>query len=815
MKRAECSIGWRSRSKVRLCAFFFIFVLAAQMSSQTAVEARQGALEVTSDLGRKPYGLPGDEKVIEARRSLALDPGSQIVSSSVGKPVSHQSKAIAESSDYPSIVADGSTDTCISFQAFIDAHPGQTLLVRKVAGAKQGGGSASTIDYYSSCTLHLKFNGTILEGNVNELWQGSPVFLFAAGVTGFQIDPSCMGCGIRDVEVAGGGKPYGTRLACYNSSNSLVYPFTGSADGIVVYGGEPLLERTATECFNRDGIHIDGTNVSIGGFIGQPDDWKIYGGMGSQNQHDNLYIHGADSNAGIEQGFQAYGAGGWGFQDDAQLGNTHIGSFTTSNGRDAGIMAKATSPLSSISCSSYTCTVVTSSPVAGIQNGIWIVIAGTKNYNGVYYVTGYTDTQHFSFTWVASNRARETSGTVGVDGSTHMFANAIRSVSDASCTNGQATLYSQSAQFGVNTQVGAKISLAGAGSSGALLTTTISAVTNEYTAQLATKCLTAVRAAQASYTGGISHGPYMSNTTAVANTWITPYMESDQNAADMAYGNYIYGGNMAINWGYGLPIEFGANGTIYAQHWNQFAPSDLAQAYSTINCGKTRNVPCNIFIQNYNGSESWSLSAPFNIANEIQIKDYSSKGIVPFDAIHGGTTDIAASTNVTLNPGSGYQVKTAAQIASSLATGTAPFSIVSTTNVPNLNASSLNGATFAAPGEIGRTTPASVMATTYNTATNCSVNSASPAICGSATSGAVVIPAKTTSYTINTSAVTSHSRIQLTWLTFASDLPSSPTCVAPSGTSEPTISAVSPGISFTISMTGTNGQTCPMFTVMN
>ncbi len=40
-------------------------------------------------------------------------------------------------------------------------------------------------------------------------------------------------------------------------------------------------------------------------------------------------------------------------------------------------------------------------------------------------------------------------------------------------------------------------------------------------------------------------------------------------------------------------------------------------------------------------------------------------------------------------------------ITSTLATGTAPFTVASTTNVANLNASSLNGATFAAPGAIG------------------------------------------------------------------------------------------------------------------
>ena len=42
---------------------------------------------------------------------------------------------------------------------------------------------------------------------------------------------------------------------------------------------------------------------------------------------------------------------------------------------------------------------------------------------------------------------------------------------------------------------------------------------------------------------------------------------------------------------------------------------------------------------------------------------------------------------------------------STVTTGTAPFTVSSTTNIPNLNASSLNGATFASPGSIGSGTP--------------------------------------------------------------------------------------------------------------
>nr|MBP9061038.1 hypothetical protein [Rhodoferax sp.] len=50
-------------------------------------------------------------------------------------------------------------------------------------------------------------------------------------------------------------------------------------------------------------------------------------------------------------------------------------------------------------------------------------------------------------------------------------------------------------------------------------------------------------------------------------------------------------------------------------------------------------------------------------------------------------------------------VSVTTQFTSSVATGTPPLVVASTTNVANLNASSLGGATFAAPGPIGSGTP--------------------------------------------------------------------------------------------------------------
>ena len=69
-------------------------------------------------------------------------------------------------------------------------------------------------------------------------------------------------------------------------------------------------------------------------------------------------------------------------------------------------------------------------------------------------------------------------------------------------------------------------------------------------------------------------------------------------------------------------------------------------------------------------------------------------------------------------------IRTTAQLISTVATGTAPLAVSSTTNVANLNASSLSGATFANPGAIGGGTPAAGTFTTLNSTTLVATGSA-------------------------------------------------------------------------------------------
>lgn len=100
----------------------------------------------------------------------------------------------------------------------------------------------------------------------------------------------------------------------------------------------------------------------------------------------------------------------------------------------------------------------------------------------------------------------------------------------------------------------------------------------------------------------------------------------------------------------------------------------------------------------------------------------------------GGATFAAPGTIGGATPGDGHfaAVSATGQITSTLSIGTAPFSITSTTVVPNLNVSQLLGQTWAVPGTIGGTTPGAGHFTTLD-ATGAISSGTAPAVCGTAT----------------------------------------------------------------------------------
>ena len=110
---------------------------------------------------------------------------------------------------------------------------------------------------------------------------------------------------------------------------------------------------------------------------------------------------------------------------------------------------------------------------------------------------------------------------------------------------------------------------------------------------------------------------------------------------------------------------------------------------------------------------------------------------------------------------------------------------------------------------------ATIIGSLYQTLGNCNANSASPAACGSAAAGVVVVPTVTTSYTVNTTAVTANSRIIVQPVTDNSGVSGSPTCNVPSTPYIAYQSTRVPGKSFTFTPPSTAGTTCWVYWILN
>lgn len=117
------------------------------------------------------------------------------------------------------------------------------------------------------------------------------------------------------------------------------------------------------------------------------------------------------------------------------------------------------------------------------------------------------------------------------------------------------------------------------------------------------------------------------------------------------------------------------------------------------------------------GNGFTKFSGPTTAERTFTLPDANSTILVSGGALgtpsSGTVTNLTGTASININgtvgattaaAGAFTTVSVTGVITSTQATGTAPFTIASTTNVANLNASSLNGATFAAPGAIGGTT---------------------------------------------------------------------------------------------------------------
>lgn len=179
-----------------------------------------------------------------------------------------------------------------------------------------------------------------------------------------------------------------------------------------------------------------------------------------------------------------------------------------------------------------------------------------------------------------------------------------------------------------------------------------------------------------------------------------------------------------------------------------------ASSTGTVNAGTTGQAT--YYASNgtaVSGTSSLILSGTSFAANPSSIGALDNIAIGFTTPRLGNFVSIGATTAGT---GLFTTIGASGQITSTVTTGTAPLVIASTTNVANLNASSLGGATFAAPGSIGSGTPGSGAFTTLSASSTISGTGFStylaspPAIGGSApAAGTFTTLTANTSFTLN------------------------------------------------------------------
>lgn len=133
----------------------------------------------------------------------------------------------------------------------------------------------------------------------------------------------------------------------------------------------------------------------------------------------------------------------------------------------------------------------------------------------------------------------------------------------------------------------------------------------------------------------------------------------------------------------------------------------------------------------WTGNNTWNATSTF--AGPVTFNlGFTANG--PANLTLGGSLDgtfsgspIFSGTPNFSNGFSTTDLTLSGQLISTLATGTPPMVIASTTEVPNLNVGQLEGCTWEVPCPLGSTTPNSVAATTVNATTSFALNGSTPA----------------------------------------------------------------------------------------
>ncbi|MGH9671446.1 MAG: hypothetical protein ACRD3A_15185 [Terriglobales bacterium] len=284
------------------------------------------------------------------------------------------------------LVGDGTTDDGPALQSCINANPGKTIVFPKrrsgLGGDIYATQTAASTDYYSSQRIEVTGNSTKLAcENGGELFDdglGCNIKFAATAAGGLWLKYPCRGCAVVAMGIYGQHSNEGI--------GKLFYP-TLTDDGITVTADSVLLENVAANFWGRHGINVVGDHSLD---AGNANLWHFVRALALDNMQDGFFWHGSDSNQGSCLNCNAYGNGHVGFKDSSQLGNVHIAPHTNKNGNDLG--PKATVVVSAASRTSNVVTITTSTSITdGPPNaGNAMTVAGVTDsgFNGTFLVCG-------------------------------------------------------------------------------------------------------------------------------------------------------------------------------------------------------------------------------------------------------------------------------------------------------------------------------------------------------------------------------------------------------------------------------------------
>lgn len=564
---------------------------------------------------------------------------------------------------------DGLTDDGPAIQNCLNSNPGRHIIFPKMCVAVSGGGQ-SCIDYKSSVSLSMLGNGQWLDGEVGSLWQGAPVIAFTADVSGILDPVNQNGVRISNLEIMGaanvGAGTSGLGHACwtYNAGTSDWNP-NGVSDGIYLAGLAPILENVIVEDFSGNGINLDGS-------AGLVNNWRMTSVASSSNCGHDFFIHGANANTGHAEKIQAADALGFGIKDTSLLGNVYDAPQIQTSHEDHNDPAGSAVNISSVSRAGNIVTVTTVTS-HGFSAGAWITLAGVTDasFNHTFRIASVPSGATFTFNQVAANSS-SSGGAVKTEATTVVLtpgvaASPYRTAKNCSITSGSTTLICNDGNFDdVAQQSGIAISVAGAGTSGGVLSTTIAGSPDSYRngqeVTLAAPASATVSNAWATYGGGFDGGAMKINTV-TGSVFSGLEMESAEGLAKATSPTQILGSNNCnfFDYSYGSPVELcgigGQNSQLVQTDLFFRNTTDNPDARMSVESGRTSNqLQGFIFGKFDNSALYWDLVTTAGAAPNLQIRDLADAGQhYIFQGIFGASPETGISSvssgKVVLNGG--------------------------------------------------------------------------------------------------------------------------------------------------------------------